>query len=332
MTEPVFVQRHPTDRASTDDAGTDYDVAIVGAGPAGLSAALNLVRARRRTILLDSNRPRNAATFHSHGFITRDGIPPLELRKLARQELEEYPHYEFHQTQVMAVERADGGFLVSTKGPGFEKRQYRARTIVVASGVAEVMPALPTLRAFYGTSIHSCIECDGYEERGKPIAVIGETADLAHRAILLSQWSDDIIVFTGGIAEISEADAAALAERGIAVDTRPLADVTGDQTGLTGIQLTDGTVVPRSAAFVRPVYEPRLGYLAGLGVELDADGFVVIDPVGRTSADGVYAAGDPTPPGPQQLIVAAGAGAKLAAALNTDLVRRVQSTSQHAVK
>ena len=298
-----------------------HDVAVLGAGPAGLSAALNLVRARRRTIVIDGNRPRNAATFHSHGFITRDGISPLELRKLARQELEEYPHYEFHQTMITSVVRGDDGFVVGTKGPGLEKHEYVARTIVIATGVTEVMPALPTLRAFYGTSIHSCIECDGYEERGKHIAVIGETDDLAERALLLSQWSSDIIVFTNGVGVVSEPDEAALAARGIRVERRPLANVAGDQTGLTGIVLEDGETVARNAAFVRPVYRTGIEYAVTLELEVGPDGYLVVDAEGRTSLPGVYAAGDSAAPGPRQLIVAAGQGARVASALNGDLIR-----------
>ncbi len=315
------IEFHPTDRPATDAAQHEhYDVAVIGAGPAGLSAALNLVRARRRTIVLDSNRPRNAATFHSHGFITRDGVSPLELRKLARQELEEYPHYEFHQTAVTSVERSDDAFLVSTKGPGFEKRRYRAASVVVAAGVTEVMPALPTLRAFYGTSIHSCIECDGYEERGKPFALIGETDDLAERAILLSQWSDDIIVFTNAVGELSESDVAELERRGIRIDRRPLVDVAGDHAGLTGIVTSDGETVPRSAAFVRPKYIPGLDHVSALRLDTDGAGFAIVDAEGRSSVSGVYVAGDSAVPGPRQLIVAAGQGARVAAALNRDLL------------
>lgn len=297
-----------------------YDVAVLGAGPGGLSAALNLVRARRRTIVLDGNRPRNAATFHSHGFITRDGVSPLELRALARDELGEYPNYEYHQTMVVSVERCDDGFLVATKGPGLAKAQYRARTVVVSTGVSERMPALPTLRAFYGTSIHSCIECDGYEERDKPIAILGDTDDLAERAILASQWSGDVIVFAGATGGVTENEEEQLAERGIRVDRRPVVDVVGDRTGLTGILLESGETVARTAAFVRPVYEPRLGYLESLDLARADDGYLAVDAEGRTSAPGVYAAGDSASPGPRQLIVAAGQGARVASALNWDLI------------
>ncbi|GAB3138251.1 NAD(P)/FAD-dependent oxidoreductase [Marisediminicola antarctica] len=297
-----------------------YDVAVIGAGPGGLSAALNLVRARRRTIVLDGNRPRNAATFHSHGFITRDGVSPLELRGLAREELKEYPNYEYHQTMVASVAQTDEGFLVATKGPGFTTTEFRARTIVIATGVSELMPALPTLRAFYGTSIHSCIECDGYEERDKAIAILGDTDDLAERAILASQWSSDVIVFAGATGGVTDDEESELAARGIRVDRRTVVDVVGDRTGLTGILLDDGETVARDAAFVRPIYEPRLGYLESLGLVRAGDGYLAVDAEGRTSLTGVYAAGDSASPGPRQLIVAAGQGARVASALNRDLL------------
>jgi thioredoxin reductase len=293
----------------------EHDVVVVGAGPAGLSAALNLARARRSTLVLDSNRPRNAATFASHGYVSRDGISPLELRRLGREELEAYPEASFAKAVVSSIVATDAGFDV-THGT----TTVSTTTVVITTGLTEKFPALPSLRQFYGTTIHSCVECDAYEYADAPIALIGETDDLAERALLISQWSRDLIVFTNGIGTVTEAQEARLAERRIRVDRRELADVAGGREGLTGIVLADGTTIERSAAFVRPVYSPNLAYAAQLGLETDAAGYLVVDASGRTSVPGVYAAGDSTAPGPQQLIVAAGAGAKVAAALNRDLL------------
>ncbi|WP_010203382.1 NAD(P)/FAD-dependent oxidoreductase [Salinibacterium sp. PAMC 21357] len=312
----------------------DWDVVIVGGGPAGLSAALNLARARRRTLVLDSNRPRNSATFHSHGFLSRDGISPLELRKMGREELEQYPNVSFERTIVEGIEplgavggpaAADAaGGASATVGAGFTVTHrgggVTTRTVLIATGLREVLPKLPLLRAFYGTSIHSCMECDGYEYADKPIALIGHTDDLAERALLLSQWSRDLIVFTQGVGHVSETDEAMLAKRGIRVDRREVADVAGDRDGLTGVVLADGETIAREAAFVRPDYETALDYAAGLQLALDPEGLIVVDAAGRTSTAGAYAIGDATPPGPQQLIVAAGDGAEVAAVINRDLL------------
>ena len=293
----------------------DWDVVVIGAGPAGLCAALNLARARRQTLVLDSNRPRNAATFHSHGFLSRDGISPLELRALGRQELEAYPEASFAKTTVTNVVREGNGFVVSS-GEG----EATTRSVVITTGLTEVLPALPSIRAFYGTSIHSCVECDAYEYADQPIALIGETDDLAARAMLLSQWSRDLIVFTNGVGTVSEAEEARLAERGIRVERRALADVTGNRSGLTGVVLAGGETIARTVAFVRPIYVNSLGYAESLSLEVDADGLLTVDSGGRTSVRGVYAAGDGTPPGPHQLIIAAGDGARVAATVNADLL------------
>jgi thioredoxin reductase len=293
----------------------DYSVVVIGAGPAGLGAALNIVRARHRTLVLDANRPRNAATLHSHGYPTRDGISPLELRRLGRAEIEQYPEAEFENARVTSVTREGELFRIEAQGVrGGSDRSVTAASVVVTSGLVERLPALPGLRAYYGTTLHSCLMCDGYEESGKPLALIGETDDLAEHARLLTRWTDDLIVF----GPMGEEDERELASRGVRVERRRVADVVGDRTGLTGIVLEDGETIPRTAGFLRPVYEPALGYLDELGAEVDDNGLLAVDAEGRTSVPGLYAAGDSTPPGPQQLIVAAGSGAKVAAALVRD--------------
>ncbi|MCU1404302.1 MAG: NAD(P)/FAD-dependent oxidoreductase [Glaciihabitans sp.] len=294
---------------------TVWDVVIVGAGPAGLSAALNLARARRRVLVIDSNRPRNAVTLASHGFLSRDGVSPMELRSLGRDELANYPEVEFRKTVATAIVR-DGDEFVVTDRTGTS----RSRTILLTTGLTEKLPALPSLRTFYGTSIHSCVACDAYEYADRPIALLGETDDLAERAIHLSQWSRDLIVFTNGIGVITAAEEATLAARGITVDRRAVQDVAGDRDGLSGIVLAGGEIIAREAMFVRPLWQSGLGYADALDLKSSADGLLVVDTEGRTSAPSVYAAGDSTSPGPQQLIVAAGAGARTANAINRDLL------------
>lgn len=296
-----------------------YDVAVIGGGPAGLSAALNLVRARRRVVLIDSNRPRNSATLLSHGYLTRDGISPLELRKLGRDEFLGYEGAEHRQTLATNVVPVDGGFEISCAFRGQESSAL-AGTVLVTTGLSETLPEIAQLRAFYGTYVHSCIECDGYDKRDQPLALIGEHPDLVDRALLLSQWTDDLIVFTHGSDVVTSEDEAALAARGITVDRRRVTSIDGDRDGMRGVVLEDGTVVPRAGGFVRPEWSAALDYVSATGADLDGDGLLVVDGHGRTSVPGLYAAGESTAPGPQQLIVAAGDGARVAAVINRDLI------------
>ncbi|WP_314149158.1 NAD(P)/FAD-dependent oxidoreductase [uncultured Leifsonia sp.] len=299
----------------------ETEVIVVGGGPAGLTAALNLARARRRVLVVDGNRPRHAATLKAHGFLTRDGVPPSELRRLGREEVEGYEFGRVTFAQVDAIEVDGDGFRVRGRGArGAPDVDELAQAVVIATGVTEAMPAIPSLRAFYGTQLHSCVECDGNEKAGEPLALIGETADLAERALLLTQWTDDLIVFTNGVAPVGDDEERALARLGVRVERRAIDDVVGEKGVMTGVRLTDGTVVPRAGGFVRPVWTPALGFADALDLDRDSDGYLQTDAQGRTSMPGVYAAGETRAPGPQQLVVAAGSGAVVAAAVNRDLI------------
>ena len=298
-----------------------FDVVVIGGGPAGLSAALNLVRARKRVLLLDGNRPRNAATLNSHGFLTRDGVSPLELRKLGREEVAGYDDAEVQFAIVTEVSRDDAGFRVTADGiRGSANRDVRADRVLVATGLTETLPAIGNMRAYYGTALHSCYECDGYEKVGEQLAIIGESDDLAERALLATVWSDDITVFTNGAGVMTDSDERMLAARNIPVERREVAEFIGDRGVLTGLRLVDGTIVGRTAGFVRPLWHATHTYLDGLSPLTDELGLLLTDPSGRTSVAGLYAAGDITPPGPEQLIVAAGAGAQVSAAIVRDSI------------
>ena len=298
------------------------DAVVIGAGPAGLSAGLNLARARRTVHVVDSNRPRNAATLRSHGFLTRDGVSPLELRALGRAELAKYPEADCEQASVAAiVPGQSGGFSVTvSQTAGGAERAVNARSILIASGLVETLPDIEGVRVFYGTSLHSCVDCDAYEKSDAPLALIGETDDLAARAALISQWSSDLVVFTNGMGGVSADDEAALARWGARVERQPIAEIVGERGEMTAVLLRDGERVERSGGFVRPTWSTNLDYAAGLGIETDGEGHITVDSDGRTSVPGVYAAGDSVAPGPTQMIIAAGFGARTAAAINRDLI------------
>jgi thioredoxin reductase len=190
----------------------------------------------------------------------------------------------------------------------------------VASGLKETLPALPSIRSFYGLGLFSCIECDGYEHSDRPLAIIGETSDLASRALLIAQWSHNLTVFTNGLGRITEAQEAVLADRGVRVERGAIDDVVGERGVVSAVRLADGRSVSVEGGFVRPHWDAALGYLSTLRLSTDGWGLLTTDADGRTNVAGVYAAGDSTAPGPQQLIVAAGSGARAAAAINRDLI------------
>ncbi|KAB1646960.1 NAD(P)/FAD-dependent oxidoreductase [Pseudoclavibacter endophyticus] len=304
-----------------DGTGLDVvDALVIGGGPAGLSAALNLGRARASVVVVDADRPRNAATLTSHGFLTRDGMPPHELRSIARAELEAYPSVRLlRRTRVAALHGAspDARFFAALEGRDAPP-SVAARAVIVATGLRETLPDIPSIRGFYGMSLFSCVACDGWELRDRPLGLIGETPDLAARARLIARWTRRLVVFTNGAATIDAGDEAELAAIGVCVERRPIDDLEGDRGAVTAVRLADGECVAIEGGFVRPVWHASLEFLDQLGAERDDDGHLVVDGSGRTSVDGLYAAGDAASPGPQQLIVAAGQGARAAAVLVHD--------------
>jgi thioredoxin reductase len=307
-----------------------YDVLIIGGGPAGLSAALNLGRSLVRVLVIDADRPRNAATLNSHGFLTRDGVPPHELRRLAREELAAYPNVEIRtRVRVTALRSTDAGSGgARPEGARFEAEIGRrepettvtARTVLLATGLRETLPDVPNLRGFYGMSLFSCAACDAWELQGRRLALIGESADLASRARLIGRWTETLTVFTNGSGVVTTAEEAELAAAGVAVQRHPIVELVGDRGRLEAVRLADGTTVALDGGFVRPEWETELSFLDGIAPTLDVDGHLVTDRSGRTDVPGLYAAGDAATPGPQQLIVAAGAGARVAAVIVHDTI------------
>ena len=298
----------------------DVDVVVIGAGPAGLAATLNLARQQRSVVLLDSNRPRHAATLQSHGFVTRDGISPLELRTLGREEVLRYPTVSHERTVVTQIAAIDGGFAVQAEQPGSRaESETRASAVLLATGLSETLPLSQHVRPWYGTSLHSCMDCDGYDKRGQALALIGETDDLVDRAMVIRRHTDDLAVFTNGADAVSAAGEARLVEHGVALVRTPIAAIEGDRDGMRAIVLEDGSRSERTGGFVRPWWHAQLDFADALGLETDEDGLVIVDRAQRSSVAGVYAAGDITP-GFRQLAVAAGAGTIAASVINRDLI------------
>ncbi len=289
-----------------------YDVVVVGGGAAGLSAALVLGRARRRVAVVDAGLPRNAPAAHMQGFLSRDGMPPSELLAAGRAEVASYG-VQLIDDQVSKIAT---GFSVRLAGG----QTLEARRVLVATGVGDELPDIAGVRERWGRDLLHCPYCHGWEVRDQPLGVLGTHPGSVLHAQLVRQWSDDVIFFAHTIA-LSVDEETALAARGIRVVHGQVAGLVIEADRLTGVQLDDGTTVTRAAVFVRPGNRPHPdGLLAGLGCRLDADGFVIVDGTGRTSVNGVWAAGNVVDPR-AQVITAAGAGSAAAIAINADLVQ-----------
>lgn len=289
------------------------DVVVIGGGPAGLSAALCLGRARRSVLVIDSGRPRHAVAEGVHNFLTNEGIPPSALRATAWEQMRQYPSVRRHEGTVSALERRGDHWIAACDGGD----AWAARTVLLATGVVDQHPDIRGYDALWGRSIFLCPYCHGWEVRDQPLAVLGQGQPLAEFAPLLGSWSRDVVVCTNG--EPVEPDVRnELSARGLEIRTESIAELEARDGKLDSIRFADGTRLARHALFV--MQSPRLVALAaGLGLELDERGYVRTDEDGATSAPRLWAAGDLTSKR-HQVVEAAAQGLRAAVAINRRLV------------
>ncbi|MFE4361271.1 NAD(P)/FAD-dependent oxidoreductase [Kitasatospora sp. NPDC056800] len=299
-----------------------YDVVVVGAGAAGLNAALVLGRARRRVAVVDAGEPRNAPAAHMHGYLSRDGMPPAALLAVGREEVARYGA-DLIDARVEHIEPAGAGAgPAASAAPGFVVHLaggpvLHARRVVVATGLRDGLPELPGLVERWGQDVLHCPYCHGWEVRDRPLGVLGTGPGAVNQALLLRQWSADVVLLAHTLA-LTDDERERLAARDVRVVEGRIVRLVSDDGRLRGVELANGQVVPREAVFVFPRPVPRDALLFGLDCARDDNGWVTTDRTGRTSLPGVWAVGNVADPR-AQVVTAAGMGASAAFALDHDL-------------
>jgi thioredoxin reductase len=292
----------------------DFEVVVVGGGAAGLSAALVLSRARRTVAVVDAGAPRNSPAAHMQGFLSRDGMPPRDLLAAGRQEVQGYGGSLVAGTVTLVEHGAEGGFSVTLH----DGSRLSARRLLVATGLRDELPDVPGVHQRWGRDLLHCPYCHGYEVRDQELGVLGGTPDAFQHALLVRQWSSDVVYFPH-TDELNSDERERLLARDIEVVPGRVSGLVVRDDELRGVQLVDGTVIRRTAVFVRPRLVPANDLLVGMGCELDEKGWVKADAMGATSVPGVWVAGNAVDPR-AQVVTAAGQGSAAAIGLHADLV------------
>lgn len=304
----------------------DFECIVVGAGPAGLSAALMLGRCRRTVLVCDVGSPRNARSSGLHNYLTRDGILPTDFLALARAEISRYPSVEVRQMEVVDAGRTPEGFRVACA----DGTQLLTRKLLLATGVVDELPELDGLDELYGTSVHHCPYCDGWEWRDQPIGVYGRGEEGPALALGLTVWSDDIVLCTDGPAGLSQADRDQLQQRAIEVREEKVLRLEGTEGKLEHIVFQGGEKLRRRALFVCSGQHQRSDLAQKLGCRFTNRGAVNTGSCEATDVPGLYVAGDSSKEA-QFVIVAAAEGAEAGMAINRallkeDLAQKTNST------
>jgi thioredoxin reductase len=290
-----------------------YDTIIVGGGPAGLSAALMLGRCRRRVVLCDTGRPRNARARALHGYLTRDGVPPLDLLEMGRRELTQYG-IETKRIAVTGINPSDNAFDVVLA----DDTRLRTLTVLLASGTCDDLPAIPGLPDCFGTSVHHCPYCDGWEVRDRQLVVIGQHAKGAGLALALKTWTDSVVLCSHGPAGLRRAQCEQLAAHGIEFDERRIVAVDHSDGRVRRLRFESGDERPCDAIFVASGQRQQSDLASQLGCTLTRQGLVKTDHLGQTCVPGLYVVGDASRD-VQFAVVAAAEGAKAAVGINKAL-------------
>jgi thioredoxin reductase len=272
---------------NSEAASRTWDCIVVGAGPAGLSAALVLGRARRSVLVLDSGHPRNYATHEMHGVLGHDGLDPADLRARGRVELARYGVEVVTATVDDAEVTGSGVRLLSARGADV------GRTVLLATGMLDEVPDIAGFADVWGTSAHTCPYCDGYEHRDQRLAVLAAGERGEHLAIVLHQWSDDVVLVSNGPHDLAADRLSRVQALGIPIIQTPVVALDSDESGrLRRVRFDDGEMLDRDALFLFVGWRLRTETAGALGCELRADGSIAVDASQATTVDRVYAAGN----------------------------------------
>ena len=290
------------------------DVIVIGAGPAGLSAALVLGRCRRRVIVIDSGEYRNATSQTMNGFLSRDGWDPAELRRVSREQLAKYPTVEVRQSTVTSADHdGRGGYIVRLASGD----DLSGRVMVLASGVVDRLPDLAGADELFGRGVFQCPYCDAFEVADRRLVAYGRESEGVDLALELTTWSDDVVLCTDGTSDLSDVERDRLEANHIRIESRRIRSLVGGDR-LRAVEFDDDSSLDCDALFFVSRQRQRSDLAARLGCQFTDGGAVATDEHEASCVPGLYVTGDASRD-VQFAIVAAAEGAEAAAAINTAL-------------
>ena len=299
---------------------TDVEIAIIGGGPAGLTAALVLGRSRRKVALFDAGDPRNAPAAAAHNFFTRDGTAPLELNRIGREQLAPYRSVEVHRVRVSDAERRSDGIYAVREANG---KAITAQHVILATGVVDVLPEIEGLRSLWGSGVFHCPYCHGWEVQDQPFVLLAQGPRALHLAHILRGWTGQLTLCTVGAFTLEAEDHEALQALGVEVRAPAEAVVGAPDGTVADVILADGTRTGPAAVFTSAPIRQRSELPVKLGAELHTEGMfegtVKVDPRGFAGVPGLWVVGDASQGFPQ-VISAANDGAIAGAMINAEML------------
>lgn len=291
-----------------------YDAIIIGGSYSGLSAALALGRAIRNVLVIDSGKPCNSQTPHSHNFLTQDGKTPAGIAALGKKEVMQYPTIQFLDDMIIEVKGENNSFKVFTASG----HQLQAHKLLFSTGVKDLIPDLPGFASCWGISVIHCPYCHGYEFKDQVTGIMANGDTAFEMALMIRNWTKQLSIFTNGKSELTELQAGQLASLNIKVVEKPLQEIEHKNGYLNRIVLTDGNSHLLNALYARPAFAQHCEVPKAIGCEINDSGYIQVDDFQKTTVQGVFAAGDNTSR-LRAVSVAVAAGGKAGVFINNEL-------------
>ncbi|MEL6304318.1 MAG: NAD(P)/FAD-dependent oxidoreductase [Bacteroidota bacterium] len=269
-----------------------FDVIIIGGSYSGLSAAMALGRALRNVLVIDSGKPCNRQTPHSHNFITQDGRKPGEISAVAKAQVAQYPTVQFHHGVAITAKKEGEAFVLTTQ----QNKSFRAKKLILAMGIKDIMPDIAGFKECWGISVIHCPYCHGYEVKHQKTGILANGDMAFHYAQLIRNWTKDLTVFTNGKATFTQEQAQKLAKHNISIIEKEVTAVKHHKGKLEELVFRDGSTFSIKAVYARPEFEHHSDIPEQLGCEVNEQGLIKVDAFQKTSIDGVFSCGDMASP------------------------------------
>lgn len=268
----------------------NFDVIIIGGSYAGLSAGMALGRALRNTLIIDSGKPCNIQTPHSHNFLTQDGKTPKEISTLAKQQVEEYKTIKFFKGLATSGKKTENGFEIETENGNI----FNAKKLVFATGVKDIMPKIKGFAECWGISVIHCPYCHGYEYSNDKTGIIANGEIAFEMGKLINNWTKDLTIFTNGKSTLTTEQKKKLTKHNIEINEFEIDYFNHKNGHLENIVFTNGTIENLKALYARPTFEQHCNIPNQLNCEITEQHYIKIDPFQKTTIHGIFACGDNT--------------------------------------
>lgn len=293
---------------------TSFEVIVIGGSYAGLSGAMALGRASRKTLVIDSGKPCNRNTPHSHNFITQDGEIPAIIAAKAKEQVAQYPTVTFVEDHAIYGEKSASGFIITTASG----KVYESKKLLFSTGITDLFPPIKGIEACWAKTVIHCPYCHGYEVKNQKTAILANGEAAVHYAKLLLQWTKKLTIFTNGTPNFTNEDYDGFKKHNIDIIETELAELIHANGKLQKILLNDGRILHFDVMYYKPAFKMHCDIPIKLGVVVNETGYFNVDFMQKTSVSGVFAAGDCT--GPMRSVANAVAeGSKAGAMINNEL-------------